>query len=490
MPAKSPMAVLWVTSFGLLLLLVNNTSVNVALPELSAEFGAEAGLADWFLVAFMLANTASILVFGRISDLVGRRKVYLTGLVAFMLASLLAALAPSAGFFIAVRVVQGVAAATIVSNTTAIVADAFPPERLAIALSYNLTAASVGNTIGPAVGGLLVSAFGWQSVFLVNIPFGVVAVVLGHRIIPRTTSTGPRERFDLPGAVLSVVTLALLLYGLNRFGVGGALDPAFLVAITAGVALLVLFVTVERRVSSPLVDVELLRDRRRAIAYAAAFFNSFARAGFTVLVVLHQQVVEGRSAAEAGLVATAMAVAMVVASPLAGRLAQVLTWRTVSTAGGTLMALGGVGLTATVGNAPLGTTVTCLVLVGLGVGLFTGPNTAAVMWGVPANRRTVANAVRSMLYNTAQATSTSVMLIIVATSGLATYAVQSADPAVIRAFALAYGAAVVAAVVATGCAVSRGGPWLRRHVPVTEPAADRLPDRTQDATAARPAGSA
>lgn len=463
------MTVLWVTSFGLLLLLINNTSVNVALPELSAHFEAEAAVADWFLVAFMLANTASILVFGRISDMVGRRRIYLGGLVAFMAASILAAAAPSVGFFIGVRIVQGIAAATIVANTTAIVADAFPPHRLAVALSYNLTAASVGNTIGPAVGGVLVSSLGWRSVFLVNVPFGIAAVLLGLRFIPRAARHGERERFDLVGAILSAGGLALVLFGLNRASSHGVVDEGFLVATMAGLALLVGFVRLEKRVEFPLVDVTLLRDRRRAVAYAAAFFNSFARAGFTVLVVLHQQVVAGRSAAAAGLVATVMAIAMVVASPLAGRAAQVLTWRAVSTGGGLLMAVGGAGMALTTTHTSIGLTSCWLILLGLGVGFFTGPNTAAVMWGVPPARRTVANAVRSMLYNTAQATATSVSLLLVATSGLSSYAVHSDAPDVTIAFAWGYAVSVVAAVLALGCAFSRGGPWLRRDVVPADP---------------------
>ena len=152
---------LGVTTLGLMLVLVNATSLNLALPALSGSFDVPPATADWFLVAFMLSNTASILVFSRISDMLGRRKIYLGGLACFTVISLLCAFAPNASVLIVLRVLQGVAAATTVTNTTAILTDVFPPDRLVRGLSLNITAASIAQMIGPALGGLLVTFVGW-----------------------------------------------------------------------------------------------------------------------------------------------------------------------------------------------------------------------------------------------------------------------------------------------------------------------------------------
>jgi EmrB/QacA subfamily drug resistance transporter len=456
---RSPYAVLWVTSFGLLLMLVNNTSVNVALPELSMDFHATTSVAGWFLLAYMLANTASILVFGRISDMFGRKRIYLWGMTAFMVASLLAAFAPTAEIFIALRVLQGVAAATIVSNTTAIVADAFPPSKLTHALSINLTAAAVGNTIGPAVGGLLVSTFGWQSVFLVNVPFGVVAAVLGIKTIPdhRCAPTkGRKERFDIAGALLSVAALALILYSLDRMSSHGFGDPLALTVALVGLLLLAAFVLVEFRVRDPLVDMLLFGSVKRSCAYVATFFSSFARAGVTLLVVLHQQMVCGRTAAEAGLVVMVMAVAMMFATPCVGWLSAVFAPTTVLGVGGGLLVGGLIGIAFTPPDASLLLTSLWLVLAGAGIGLFTAPNTAAIMADVPARRRTVANAVRSMLFNTAQAVSTSVCLLLVAMSGIENFAVKTDSPTVTRAFTVAYLICAATAALAVLFSMVRG----------------------------------
>lgn len=446
-----------VTSFGLFLILISQTSVTVALPALSAHFGASADVADWFLVAFMLAGTAPILIFGRLSDMLGRKRIYLSGMFAFMVASVLAALAPSVELFITARVLQGISAATIVANTSALIADVFPAPRLAHAISINLTAVGVCNTAGPAIGGLLISGFGWQSLFLVNLPFGILAFVLGLRFLPpRPVSTGTPERFDTAGAVLSAVAVLLILYAVSRGSDGG---HATVIIGAAGAVALLAFVVVETKVAHPLVDLALVRDVRRSCAYGAVFFVGFAWTGGALMVALQQQIVAQRNPAEAGVVVTVMALAMIVATPVAGRMASVWSPRTLSTIGGGLIAAGLFSLALTSARTSLVVAASALVLVGIGIGLFTAPNTTAIMETVPPGRRTVANAVRSVMFNTAQAVSTALTLAVVAGSGIASYAVHSAEPAVVRGFSLAFLLCAVAAVIGAFFGVARGGPW-------------------------------
>ncbi|OLT10406.1 hypothetical protein BJF78_28920 [Pseudonocardia sp. CNS-139] len=461
--------VLGVTTLGLMLVIVNATALNVALPAMSAAFGVPAATADWFLVAFMLSSTACILVFGRASDILGRRGLYLGGLVVFTVASAGCALAPDAGTLIALRVVQGVAAATTVANTTTLIADAFPPHRLAHGLGLNITAAGVANTVGPGVGGVMVTTFGWESLFWMTIPFGVAALVLGHRVLPRSPRPdGPRERFDVAGALLSTAGLALLLFGFNRVGAWGADDPRVWGTVAAAVLLLGAFVQVERRSAAPLVDLTLVRDPQRAYAYAAAFFNSFTRAGLVVLVVLHQQMVAHRSAAEAGLVAVPLALLMILSAPAAGRLSDRFPVRTLSTVGGALILLATAGLAVTMADPGVPTAVPALLLAlaGAGTGLFTPPNSAAIMTGVVPGRRAVANSVRSVLYNSAQAIGTVATLLVVTTwlasAGVASYAERVDDPAVVVGFVVAAAALTVTGLVACLLSALRGGPWTVR----------------------------
>lgn len=456
-----PGAVLAVTTLGLFLILVGSSSVNVALPEISRALHASTATADWFLLGFMVANTACILVFGRLSDLIGRRRIFLIGMAVYVAASVVAAVAPTAEVLIVLRVVQGIAGATTVTNSTALLTDVYPSARLAGALGVNISAAAVASTVGPTIAGVLVEAFGWQSIFLVNLPFGIASVVLGARVLPRDrrhASDGPRETFDVTGAVLSAAGFSVLLVAVSRIGTVPADDPLLVGGFVLGGALLVAFVTVEARVTHPLVDVRLVAERARAFAYSAAFCNSFARAGITVLVVLQVQVVEGAGAIAAGLVVVPLAAGMAVASPVAGRLAGRLSARTLSTAGATLCTVALAVLVPVLGTSTAWT-LALLAAAGVGVALFTTPNTASIMRGVDPGRRAVANAVRSVLFNSAQALGTSITLLLVSSTGLGSYGDETTDPAVSAAFRV--GLVVLTGVSGVTIVLSllRGGGW-------------------------------
>jgi EmrB/QacA subfamily drug resistance transporter len=457
---RQGMRVLSVTTLGLMFVIINGSSVNVALPNMSADFHVGPAAADWFLLAFMLANTASILAFGRVSDMLGRKRIYLWGMATFVVLSVAAAFAPSAAIFIALRALQGVAAATTVTNTAALIADAFPASLLAFGLSLNLTAGAVANSIGPTVGGALITVFGWQSIFLINVPFGVAAVLLGVRFLPpERRRTGPRERFDVPGAALSALSLAAILFGVNQISAAGVGEPRVWISLAAGAGLLVAFVLVELRSGDPLIDLALVRSYFRACAYGAAYFNSFCRAGLTMLVVLQQQIVGRRSAAEAGFVIMVMAIAMMIGAPVSGRLSNAFTARALSAVGGGGLVVGCFGLMFLVGSRSLVWVCCWLFIAGLGIGLFTTPNSTAIMTGIAANRRATANAIRSVLFNSGQAIGTTIALLLVAGSGVRSYADQLASPAVRTGFQVGYLVFLISAVLAFGLAVARGGPW-------------------------------
>ena len=478
--SRQGMRVLGVTTLGLMFVIINASSVNVALPSMSEDFDVRPQTADWFLLAFMLSNTAAILAFGRVSDMLGRKRIYLGGLAVFVTLSVLAAFAPNAATLIVLRALQGIAAATTVTNTAALIADAFPPHLLAYGLSLNLTAAAVGNSIGPTVGGLLITLFGWQAIFLINVPFGIAAVVLGARVLPADrTRAEPSDPFDYLGAGLSAAGLAAVLYGVNQISARGVSDPRVWIWLGSGLALLIAFVVAEIRSAHPLVDVELVRTFSRACAYGAAYFNSFCRAGLVILVVLQQQIVAHRSAAQAGAVIMVMAIAMMVGAPVSGRLSSVYTARTLSFVGAGGLVVGCAGLMLAVGSRSLPIVGLWLVLAGLGIGLFTTPNSTAIMSGIAPNRRATANAIRSVLFNSGQAIGTTIALLLVAGSGVDSYADQLDSPQVRQGFQIGYGVFLASVAIAMVLAVARGGPWRTAPTVPTAP--------TTSAPAAAPA---
>lgn len=464
-----PWKVLTVTALGNLLVFLNSTSVNVALPAISADFGSDAATADWYLLSYALALTGFILVLARISDLLGRRSFYLGGLALFTLASLAGAIAGGPEALILARVLQGVAAAAILVNANAQIADAFPPRLLATGLSVNIMMASVSSMIGPIVGGALLDAFGWRALFLVNVPFGVVGVVLGLLVLRRDGHRPPAgSRFDVAGALLSVLALGALLFGVNRLSAWGFADARPYLALGLSAAAFVAFVLVERRVRSPLVDLGLVTEKARGLAYATAFLMAFAQAAVLVVVVLYLQLVRGASAAETGIYAAITAASIMLASPVSGWLTRWFSSRTVSTAGATITALGYALLAGAFAGGGAGALlIVGLVLIGAGIGVFTAPNTAAIMGGLPPEKRAISNGIRSVLFNGAQAFGTAVVLLLIGTwladAGADGYAESLAPGA--GASAVAAGFAAIAGLLgllsaaAAGCSAARGGPW-------------------------------
>ncbi|MCM0621142.1 MFS transporter [Nocardioides bruguierae] len=469
-----------VTTLGSLLMFLNSSSVSVALPAISSEMGVTTVLADWVLLGYMLSLTAGVLVFSRLGDLHGRRHLYIGGLVVMIVASLLAALSGNIWVLVVLRVLQGLAAAAIIPNANAIISDAFESDRLALGLSVNIMMASAAMILGPVVGGWLLELFGWRSIFVVNVPFGLVAVGLALAVLRRDARTPQAgERLDVRGAVLAAVALVVLILALKRFsGAGSALSALGLLAL--GAVLLAVFVAHVRRVPSPLVDVAVMTDRSRALAYATAFLMSFPQSGAMLLVVLYQQIVRGTSAVDAGIAVAVLAGAIVVTSPLAGWLARTFAPRSVSSAGCAMSALGYVALAVAVGgDAPGVLFYGGLVLVGAGNGVFTAPNTAAIMAELPAWRRGIANGVRSVMFNSAQTMGTAVALVLVtvglSAAGHDTYDVVATDDTVVAGFRVACLLLVLSAVAATLTSLARGGAWLVQRPAAGAPAPSSTP---------------
>ncbi|WP_432561728.1 MFS transporter [Kineococcus sp. SYSU DK003] len=411
-----PRLVLLVTMLGLLMVFASTTSVNVALPAVVAALRPGPGVGDWFLLSYLLANSVLILVFARLSDVLGRRRLYLAGVAVMTLASVGCALAQGAGSLIVWRVLQGVGAAVVLTNSNALVADAFPVARRAAALGLNVMCASVAGAIGPALGGVLVQLFGWQATFLVNVPFGVAAVALGLAVLPRKRSGGVREGFDVGGALLSVAALFLLLFGINRSATWGAADPRVLGCLATAVLCGGLFVLLERRLRHPLVDTGLFGDRRRNCGYLAVIALSVPQTTLPVVLALYEQLVRERSTLASGLAIVPFAVVVAVTAPVAGRLVGRLSAHRLTVAGGVLFSAG-LALVATYFalTGPTWLLVVALAVAGLGNGLFHTPNIAALMAGVPANRYGVATGVRSVFFNSSQAVGTAVVLLLLGT---------------------------------------------------------------------------
>lgn len=405
------------TSLGVLLSAANTSTLDVALPVVARHFHASATAASWALLTYMLVNTVLILAFGRLADIIGRRRLYLLGLGTLTAASLACGFAPNILALDALRGVQAIGAAAIITNTTAQLTDAFPSDLLATALGLNVAVAAASQVVGPVIGGAMASSWGWRAVFWFNVPIGVVGLAWARLTLRRRRQERTPERFDLVGAALSLVWLGGLVIGLSEGGALGWTSTPVLVGLGLFLAALPAFVWTQVRRRDPLLDLRLFSDRARSAAYVAAFLMSMARFALVLLAALYLQAARGLDPFGAGIRVIPVAAAMALASPLVGRLVRYFTARVLSTVGLALTGTGLLGLalrlTPHLSDVELGL---WLALIGVGTGVFMTPNTSSIMSTVDAARRGIANGVRSMAQNTGYVVSVALSLGIVTSS--------------------------------------------------------------------------
>ncbi|SPL88507.1 Drug resistance transporter EmrB/QacA subfamily [[Actinomadura] parvosata subsp. kistnae] len=388
-----------VTSLGLILIGVAGSTLNVALPSVVRHFHASAMESGWILLSFLLVNTASLVFFGRVADLVGRREVYLTGLGLFTAASLLAGLAPDVWLLVGMRVVQAVGAAMVLANGTVILTDAFPPERLSQGMGVYIGTLSVAQLAGPTLGGLIAETAGWQWIFWVNVPAGLAALTWGAMTL-RRMPRGPRRPVDALGNALLFAALSALLLALSEAGSAGPSSPAVIGGAAVFVVLVPVTVLVERRAASPVLDLRLLGGRLLTCANLASFCNALARSALILIVALYFQAVRGLDAFDAGLSVLPLPVGMALASPAAGLLGRRVSSYALSVGGALLSAAGlGVLMLAIDPAAPYWIIGLGLLVAGCGSGAFMTGNTTEVMRAVPQSSLGVVNGLRMMIMN-------------------------------------------------------------------------------------------
>jgi EmrB/QacA subfamily drug resistance transporter len=362
---------------------VDSSITQLLLPRLEHEFGARLSTVSWVAVAYLLAMAAFLPIFGRLADMVGRKLLYTIGFLLFMLGSGACGLAPNLPVLIGFRVLQAIGAALLSSNSVAIIVMTAGADRRGRALGIQSAAQAVGLGAGPAIGGLVMDTLGWQWVFWINVPFGLVGAVIGWFVIPQTTTLPSDHRFDWTGALLIVPALTALMTVLNAWG---TTSPAFLAALLLAVILLALFVRTERHTPAPLVDLALFRQGGFASGNIAGLMAWAALFGLFFLMPFVFIRSYGDSALTAGLRLSIVPVLLGAVAPIGGVLYDRLGARIVTVTGmlicvAALALLFGV-LDGQPGSLPL--VMLALALFGIGQGLFISPNTAR-SW--PPHRR-------------------------------------------------------------------------------------------------------
>lgn len=393
---------------GALVIAFDLTIVNVALPALVRAFTATASELQWVVDAYTLAFAGLLLTTGSIGDRYGRKRALLSGLALFGASSALAALADSTGHLILLRLLMGAGAALIMPATLATVAAVFPPTERARAIGLCTAIVALGIPIGPIIGGWLLDRYSWHAVFLINLPIVAVALVASLALVPASRDAGATT-LDLPGAALSVVGLAALLWAIIEAPTRGWTDGAILGVLATGGGALAVFLAWEARCARPLLDLRLFRNPRFSAAIVSVTLVYFALVGALFFVTQYLQFVLGYTALAAGARITPLALGLGVGAPIGGALVSRLGVRAV-VAGGLSFAAAGLAvllpIDASSGYAPV---AAALALFGLGMGLAAAPATDAIMGAAPPERAGVASAVNDMTQETGGALGVAVL---------------------------------------------------------------------------------
>jgi len=386
------------------------SSINVALPLIGREFGLSAVILGWVFTAYTMTAAMFLVPFGRIADLAGRKRIFALGLSLDIAGATIGALAPSAFLLILARAVQGVGGAMIFGTGVAILTSVYPQGARGHALGLNTAAVYSGLSLGPVLGGFIVHTLGWRSVFLVTVPIAATALALTIFRLKGEWADARGEGFDLAGAVIFGAGLVSLMSGFSRLP-----TPLGIILTAAGLLALALFVGFELRLQAPLLDLRLFR-RNRIFAFSnlAALFNYSATAAVAFLMSLYLQYIKGLPPLQAGLVLVAQPIVMALSSPFAGRLSDRTEPRLIASLG---MALSAAGLFLFSFLGPgtgFGFIIGSLICLGLGFGLFSSPNTNAVMCSVERRHLGVASAALGTARLTGQMLSVGISMMVFA----------------------------------------------------------------------------
>lgn len=359
--------------------------VNVALPTLVDRLDTTFATVQWVIVSYLLVVTSMMLSASRLGDMLGKKRLFLFGVVVFTAASLLCGLAPSVGWLIAFRALQGVGAVMIQALGAAIIAEVVPRSELGKAMGYVGGTVSLGLSAGPSLGGVLIGLVGWRSIFLINVPIGLISWWIVQRSVPRTTRPQHSERFDLPGAVILFFALGSYALGMTQ-GQELGFDKLLVQGLLAGALVgLAIFIWWQVKSKHPMLDLSLFRNLLFSLNLCMGFMV-FVGLGSVYILPFFFELVQGYSPVQIGLLLVIVPASMGLVSPLAGSMSDRFGSRGVSIFGLALFTVGAILVSTMQADSPWWGYLLRALPMGVGLGFFQAPNNSAIMGAAPAHR--------------------------------------------------------------------------------------------------------
>ncbi|MGG5252076.1 MFS transporter [Neobacillus sp. SM06] len=361
--------------------------INIALPKLQQQFNTPMNEIEWVSLAYLLSLASLILIFGRLADMIGRRWLYIIGFVLFSVSSLFCGLAPSLSVLVVARVLQGMGAALLQANSVSIITSATPKRDLGKAIGFQASAQGIGLSLGPVVGGALLSFVSWKWLFFINLPIGIIGIVLGILFLPKDAVQvqNGKTKFDFAGAIFLIPSLITIIYILNMGLKLGWTSPVMIGSFAVAVVCSYLFIRIESKRAEPLVDLSLFKHSFFTFGNITGILSFMVMYAVLLLTPYYLDQVKHLPIFQASFLITVIPIGMTIATPISGMItdrrgpaAPLLLGLSMTTVGSLLLTF--IDITGTYVITSIG-----LFLVGSGIGMFTPPNNSSIMGSVPKN---------------------------------------------------------------------------------------------------------
>ena len=384
----SKWAVFSIVAIGVFMATLDSSIVNISLPSIARDFGVPLnGAIEWVIISYLVVTAAILLTAGRLSDMIGRKAIWAIGLFIFTAGSALCGAATSLSFLVAARAAQGLGGALLFAASPAMITSAFPPQERGRALGLNAVMVALGVSVGPPLGGIITAYLSWRWIFYVNVPIGIVGILLTLRVLTEKFHRNP-GKFDPVGAILLGVGLASLTAALSFGQELGWSSPIFITGIVIGVIGLGLIPFVERRVSNPIIDMKLLRNRVFLSANMSLILSFLALFAVSFIMPFYLEQLRGFPTQIVGLLLTPLPIMIAIIAPISGSLADRLgSTRWLASGGLAIACVGLILLSQLNAHSSVFDIIWRLVVTGTGQALFQSPNNSALLGSAPPQQR-------------------------------------------------------------------------------------------------------
>ncbi|WP_400243176.1 MFS transporter [Niallia sp. JL1B1071] len=372
--------------------------VNIALPTISKQLGLAFASSQWVVISYLLTICTVILFFGKLGDMFGKIRVFKWGSVLFIIGSFLCGLSNSLSFLVISRIIQAIGASMTMANSQGIVTEIFPAKERGKALGLIGTFVSLGSITGPSLGGIIISSLGWEYIFWINIPIGIIAISLAWKILPKDV-TLTKTKIDVAGSLLFSFAIILLIGGLLLGQQFGYANWMIISSILIGIIIFISFIIVEYRRDSPMLELSIFKNPLFSISIFCAFIVFIANFCFNILSPFYTQDILGLSALHSGYILMLFPITMAVVAPLSGALSDKISGQAITFAGLLVMIVAQIGLTFLHEGSTLTSLALWIIMLGASTGLFQSPNNSLIMSTVERKQLGIAGSINSLVRN-------------------------------------------------------------------------------------------